>query len=50
MWPTKAQMYSSVTAYKKKKRSLFDFGDAILIFFVGWLLGILTAIFLFQKV
>ena len=49
MWPTKAQLFSSVTRFEKKKRKL-DLGDLLLTFFTGWLIGILTAIYLFQKV
>jgi len=49
MCPTKAQIFSSVTRFKKKKRKL-DLGDLLLTFFTGWLIGILTAIYLFQKV
>lgn len=49
MWPTKAQIHSSVTRFDKKKRKI-DLGDLLLTLFTGWLLGILTVIFLFQKV
>jgi len=49
MWPTKAQIHSSVTRYEKTKRKV-DLGDMILAFFCGWLVGILTAIWLFQKI
>jgi len=49
MWPTKAQIFNSVTRFEKKKRKL-DLGDLLLTFFTGWLVGILTAIYLFQKV
>ena len=49
MWPTKAQIFNSVTRFEKKKRKL-DLGDLLLTFFTGWLVGLLTAIYLFQKV
>jgi len=49
MYLTKAQIHSSVTRYKKSKRK-FDLGDLMLCFFGGWTVGILTAIFLFQKI
>jgi len=49
MWPTEAQIHSSVTRYSKTKKKI-DLGDIILTFFCGWLVGILTAISLFQKV
>jgi len=50
MWPTEAQIHSSVTRYKRDGKRKIDLGDIILVFFTGWLIGILTAIWLFQKV
>jgi len=43
------RLHSSVTRYKKTRKKL-DLGDMILTFFTGWVVGILTAIYLFQAV
>jgi len=49
MNPNTTQIHSSVTRYKKTRKKL-DLGDIILTFFTGWVIGILTAIWLFKEV
>jgi len=46
MNPNTTQIHSSV----KKTRKKLDLGDIILTFFTGWVIGILTAIWLFKEV
>jgi hypothetical protein len=51
MWPSNAQIYSSVTRFKKEKKISFD--DLISCIFLslasGFCIGIITAVVLIEK-